>query len=468
MQDDFHEQQNSFRDSIATINEKGGRKWIYAKKPLGKYYRWRSRLSWLLMFVFFSLPFIKINGQPLFLLDFFNRRFILFGVYFWPQDSYILFLMMISFIIFIILFTVTYGRLFCGWACPQTIFLEMLFRKIEYWIEGNAAEQKKLKHQNWNFEKIWKKGLKNIIYIVLSWLIINTLISYLLGIDKLKEIILAGTVANRIGFIVMLFFTFAFFIVFSWFREQVCIFVCPYGRLQGVLLDRKSIVVSYDYKRGEPRAPYRQDENRSEAGKGHCVNCLQCVAVCPTGIDIRNGTQLECVNCTACMDACDNVMDRFKLPKRLIRYASEENIAEGKPFRISWRIAAYSIVLTLLLAFLFTLLFTRKPVNATILHTQGQLYQLNADSTVSNLYNIKVINKTRSDVIVKIQAINPVGNVKLLNGEVLTVKAQSSTENIFFLYLDKEKILSKNMEVEFAIFAGDKIIKTKKVAFIGP
>jgi len=467
MSEEIHDQENTFRDSIATIDESGGRKWIFAKKPAGKYYRYRTLVSILLLAVFFITPFIKLNGEPFLVLNFFDRKFIIFGIFFWPQDSYILFLMMISFMVFIILFTVIYGRLFCGWACPQTIFLEMLFRKIEYWIEGDFKEQIKLKKQKWNLEKIWKKGLKNLIFIAISWVIINTLISYFVGIDKLKEMISAGVDEYKTGFLVMMFLTIVFFIVFSWFREQVCIFVCPYGRLQGVLLDKKSIVVSYDYKRGETRSPFKNNENRQEAGKGNCINCYQCVMVCPTGIDIRNGTQLECVNCTACIDACDEVMQNHNMPKRLIRYASEENIAEGKPFRISWRIAAYSTVLLLLISLLFTLLLTRKPLYATILHTQGQLYQVIDDSTVSNLYNIKIINKSNKEYTIDVLAENQSAKVSFIGNKQLVVKPYSSSESIFFLYLNKNKEKLKSGEVEFSIFANGKMIKKKKATFIG-
>lgn len=243
----------SFRDSLSTITKEGKRKWIYARKPSGKYYRYRTYLSWVLLLLFFGLPFIRLHDQPFIMLNFFERKFILFGAIFWPQDSYILFLMMISFMLFIILFTVIYGRIWCGWACPQTIFLEMLFRKIEYLIEGDAARQIALNQQAWNTEKFLKKISKHLIFIFLSVLIINTFIAYLVGIDKLKELILSGYSSNVTAFVVMLFFSFLFYLVFSWFREQVCIIACPYGRLQGVLLDSKSIIVSYDYKRGEKR-----------------------------------------------------------------------------------------------------------------------------------------------------------------------------------------------------------------------
>lgn len=458
----------SFRDSLSTITKEGKRKWIYAKKPSGRYYRYRTYLSWFLLTVFFITPFIKVGGQPLIMLNFFERKFILFGAIFWPQDSYVLFLMMISFMLFIILFTVIYGRLWCGWTCPQTIFLEMLFRKIEYLIEGDAGKQIALKKQPLNFEKILKKGIKHLIFIILSVLIINTFIAYLVGIDKLRELISSGPSEHLTAFVVMLFFSFLFYLVFSWFREQVCIIACPYGRLQGVLLDSKSIVVSYDYKRGEPRGPFKKDENRQESGKGDCINCLQCVNVCPTGIDIRNGTQLECINCTACMDACDDMMVKHKMPRGLIRYASEESISKGTKFSFSWRMIAYSIVLTLLLSFLITLLATRKSVGVTILHTPGQLYQVVDDNKVSNLYNIRVINKSRKEAVVTLTAIEPAGEIRFLSQNSISVGKESSSESVFFVLLDKNKLAKGKNIIRISIYRDGKFVRNKKIVFMTP
>lgn len=234
---------------------------------------------------------------------------------------------MITFFVFIILFTVVFGRVWCGWACPQTIFMEMVFRKIEYWIEGDAAKQMKLKNMPWTAEKIFKRVLKYVIFMAISLLIAHTLMAYLIGVDKVIDIVTASPYEHWSGFLGMLFFTGIFFWVFSYFREQACIAVCPYGRLQGVLLNKDSMAVSYDFKRGEPRGKIKKGE--IQEGQGDCIDCKLCVHVCPTGIDIRNGTQLECVNCTACMDACDEVMTKVNRPKGLIRIASYNGIVEG-------------------------------------------------------------------------------------------------------------------------------------------
>ena len=336
----------SFRDSIGTITKEGKRNWIYAQKPHGKLYNPRSFASVPSLIVFFSIPFITYNDVPLFLFNVLERRFILFGVGFWPQDFFIFGIGMLTFMLFVVLSTVVYGRVFCGWACPQTIFLEMVFRRIEYWIEGDASHQKVLDNSKWTTEKILKRGSKNIIFFILSFIIANTFLAYLIGKNDLFKIINEPISMHVGGFIALLIFTTVFFAVYSWFREQVCLIVCPYGRLQAVMTDKNLILVAYDYLRGEPRSKFKKEQTNKV---GDCIDCFQCVKVCPMGIDIRNGSQLECTACTACIDACDHMMDKVGKPKGLIKYASETGIAQGEKLKLTPRIIAYTIVLFVLI-----------------------------------------------------------------------------------------------------------------------
>ena len=259
------------------------------------------------------MPFIKVNGHQFMLFDFLNRNFILFGIPFGPHDLYLFVIAMIAIIVFVILFTAVFGRVFCGWACPQTIFMEMVFRKIEYWLEGDWLQQKQLSAAPWDSKKTIKKTAKYVIFFAISFFISNIFLSYLIGMDKLIKIITDPPSEHVEGLISILAFSGVFYWVFSYFREQACTIVCPYGRLQGVLLDRDSVVIAYDNVRGEPRGKIRKSEDQSILGD--CIDCHLCVDVCPTGIDIRNGIQLECVNCTACIDACDGVMDKVKRPQ---------------------------------------------------------------------------------------------------------------------------------------------------------
>ena len=369
--------QDNFRDTIGTLNSEGKRAWVFPKKPRGKWYDYRKYVSYILLVFLFLAPFIKIDGNQFLMFNVLERRFNIFGTPFWPQDFHIFVIMMVMGVVFIILFTVAFGRLFCGWICPQTIFMEMVFRRIEYWIEGDRGKQIRLSKLPWNAEKIKKKLLKWSVFFIISFLIANVFLAYLIGSDKLFGYMSDGPLKHQSTLVSLLIFTGVFYFIFAWFREQVCIIVCPYGRLQGVLLDNKSIVVAYDHKRGEKevgRAKFKKNEVRSTTGKGDCIDCFACVHVCPTGIDIRNGTQLECINCTACIDACDHMMEAVNLPKGLIRYDSEDAIEKKEKFCFTPRLKGYTAVLTIVTAVLIGMLFLRNDVEAQLLRLPGELY----------------------------------------------------------------------------------------------
>jgi cytochrome c oxidase accessory protein FixG len=458
----------SFRDRISTVDASGKRLWIYPKKPSGRYYNARTLVSVVLLAILFSGPFIKINGEPLLMLNIIERKFVIFGQIFWPQDFHLFLLGTIITVLFVILFTVVYGRIFCGWVCPQTIFMELVFRRIEYWIEGDYTAQKKLDKQPWNREKVLKKSSKHIIFYAIAFLIGNTFLAYIIGIDELKSIITDPPSEHVAGLTAMVLFSTAFYFVFAKFREQVCTNVCPYGRLQGVLLDRQSVVVAYDYKRGEKRGKIRKGEDRAATEKGDCIDCKQCVHVCPTGIDIRNGTQLECVNCTACIDACDNIMDRVGFDRGLIRYASEEQIAEGKKFHFNTRSIAYSVVLVLLLGLLTSLLAMRTDVETSVLRTPGMLYQDQGDGKISNLYNIKIINKTNNPLPIHLELLSKDGEIQMVGNEELMLEKQGVAESALFLILDRDQIKEMKTSVTIGVYSGDELIEEVDTYFLGP
>jgi len=311
--EDFYQFDEQFRDSISTVDKEGKRIWVYPKKPKGRHHNARIIVTIILLGLLFSGPFITIGGHPLLLLNFLERKFVILGMAFWPQDFFLFGIAMITLFVFVILFTTVFGRIWCGWACPQTLFMEMVFRKIEYWIEGDANQQRKLNQAPWNTGKIIKKSSKQLIFLIISVLISHTFMAYLVGIDRVAQLVKSSPVENVAGFTGLIAFTGIFYWLFAYFREQACTVVCPYGRLQGVLLSKESIVVAYDWIRGEKRGKIKN--NQIEEGKGDCIDCKLCVHACPTGIDIRNGTQLECVNCTACIDACDHVMDKVDRPR---------------------------------------------------------------------------------------------------------------------------------------------------------
>jgi cytochrome c oxidase accessory protein FixG len=454
----------SFRDSLGIVEKSGKRKWIYPKKPKGRFHRARIVLSSLLLIVLFGVPFITVDGHPYMLFDIVNRKFILFGFPFGPHDFYLLGLTMITAIVFIFLFTAVFGRLFCGWVCPQTVFMEMVFRKIDYWIEGDHTSQRRLNDSAWTGEKLFKKGTKYAIYFVISFLVSNMLLAWIIGVDALGKIV-NEPVANHLGgFIAMMLFTGLFYGIFIWFREQACILVCPYGRLQGVLLDPNSIVIAYDYLRGEPRGKIKRGEVRT---KGDCIDCKECVVVCPTGIDIRNGTQLECVNCTACIDACDAVMDKINTPRGLIRYDSMKGIKEKARRIFTPRVVGYSVVQIVLLSLLSYFLTSRSEIDVTILRTPGMFYQEQPDGRVSNLYDMKVLNKTFDERSIEMKLLNVEGEIQILGGPI-SMPPQEPALTKFFVSLDKRLLTSMNTPVEIGIYSEGKEVQRIVSSFLGP
>ncbi len=460
-----HQPDQSYRDSIATVDKAGKRIWIYPKKPKGDLYRARTWFSYLLLAILFGIPFVKVGGQPLLLLNVIERKFIIFGLAFWPQDFHLFVLAMITLIIFIILFTAVFGRVWCGWACPQTVFMEMVFRKIEYLIEGDANKQRALNAAPWTGEKILKKGLKLTIFYAIAFLIGNTLLAYVVGVDRLAQLVTHPPAENIGLFMAVFFFSLVFFWVFAWFREQACVIVCPYGRFQSVLLDKSSIVVSYDFKRGEPRG---KRSKKQEQNLGDCVDCKLCVAVCPTGIDIRNGTQLECINCTACIDACNGVMDKIKKPRGLIRYSSYTAIAEGAKKLITPRVIGYTVVLAILIVAQVFLFVHRSDVESTVLRTPGVLYQELDDGYVRNLYNIKVVNKTFAAMTLSIRLKDREGRIKMIGSDQLTLPSDGIAEAAFFIDLPREKLGSASNKITLEVLSGDKVLEELKTTFMAP
>jgi cytochrome c oxidase accessory protein FixG len=461
----------AFRDTIGTIDEEGNRKFIFPKKPSGKFYDYRKWVSYFLLIVLVANPFIKINGNQFMMFNILERRFNIFGFPFWPQDFYLFVLFMIIGVVFVILFTVIFGRIFCGWICPQTIFLEMVFRRIEYLIEGDRGAQIRLEKQEWNVEKIRKKGIKWTIFLIISFFIANVFLAYLISSDKLLLMIEEGP-ENHVSTLVSLFiFTGVFYFIFAWFREQVCIIACPYGRLQGVLLDDKSINVAYDFVRGEKevgRAKFNKQEDRATTGKGDCIDCKQCVNVCPTGIDIRNGTQMECINCTACIDECDTIMDSVGLPKGLIRYASEDEIEKKVKFKFTPRMKGYSAVLFILTGILIGLLFLRSDVEASILRLPGQLFQHKGEN-ISNIYTFKIINKTNNDfdnIHFKLVGIN--GTLKVVGKQELKVPKQGMNGGTLFVEINQNLLDSDKTKLKIEVYNGNEKIETATTNFLSP
>ena len=466
--DKIYQFDEEFRDSISTVDEKGKRVWIYPKKPSGHYHRLRIIVTTVLLTILFTGPFIKIGGQPFLLLNVFERRFVVLGQAFWPQDFVLLALLLIAFFVFIILFTVVFGRVWCGWACPQTLFMEMVFRKIEYLIEGDANEQKRLDKAPWDARKIGKKTLKHAIFIAISVLIGHTAMAYIIGIEETIATVTQSPMNNLAGFLGILGFSAVFYGVFAKFREQACVAVCPYGRLQGVLLGKESIVVAYDWVRGEPRGKIRKNAAPTVA-TGDCVDCKLCVHVCPTGIDIRNGTQLECVNCTACIDACDDVMIKIGKPKGLIRFASYNSIKDGIQKLFTPRVFGYSMVLIALVAVLSITIFSRSDIETTVLKVPGTTFQKTEDGMISNLYNVEFVNKTFEDIKLEVRIESPAqAQLEKVGDQNVVVPGEGLLKNVYFIRIAPEHIRDPKTTVELGIYRDGKRIETIDTKFISP
>lgn len=515
------ENTEKYRDKIATVDEQGKRVWVYPKKPRGYFYNIRSYVSWGLLAILFGLPFIKVNGEPLVLFNILERNFIVFGLHFTPQDFHLFVLSMLTLIVFIVLFTVIFGRLFCGWVCPQTIFMEMVFRKIEYWIEGDFTAQKRLNEAPWTANKIRKKGLKQFLFIGVSVLIAHTFLSYIIGLDQVTQIITQSPLENIGGFMAMMIFTGVFYVVFSSMREQVCTTICPYGRLQGVLTDKNTILVSYDYVRGEPRGKLKKKKDKpvthtsitndcqnacthcsngqtcpsenlvnkieeSVVGatlkvsdfppiveerplklKGDCIDCKLCVKVCPTGIDIRDGIQLECINCTACIDACDGVMEKIGQEKGLIRYDSLNGIEMKHNKIFTPRVIAYTVVLVMLMITNIAMLGTRSDVEAVILRTPGMLYQKVDEHTISNLYNYQIFNKTSDEFPLTFQLEGIEGAIKWV-GKPPVGSPNAMVEGAFFIEINNANLKGPKNKLVLQIYNGDELLDEVTTNFFGP
>lgn len=441
------------------------RAWIYPRIVKGKLYQYRSVLSYLFLILLFSAPFIKLNGEQLVLLNVLERKFVFFGMIFWPQDFYLFVLGLLIFIVFIVLFTVVFGRVFCGWVCPQTIFLEMVFRKIENWIEGDYIKQRKLNEGPLSTDKIVKKGAKHLIFLSISFAIANIFLAYIIGGEALIKIVTEPVTQHLSGFVSIWIFTLIFYLVFSQMRELVCTVACPYGRLQGVLLDNQSIIVAYDYERGEPRGKISKE---SENQLGDCIDCKICVQVCPTGIDIRKGTQMECVNCTACIDACDWVMEKIERPTRLIGFKSESEIRDKTPFRINKRVYGYSALLLILIGVLAVLLVRRTDIETTILRAGGTIYQLREDgSLVSNLYTAEMVNKTGTSLDFEILSENTEAQIQYIQ-KPEKIPYGGSTKITFFVLLPSKSIKKYKSPISFTLISGDKIVGKFETTFIAP
>lgn len=377
---------------LSTLNKDGTRRWLHPRVSKGRFLAHRRTVAYILIVLFTALPWLKMNGIQIILLDIPKREFTLFGATFLPTDTLLLMLLVVGVFVAIMLITAFFGRVWCGWACPQTVYMEFLYRPIERLFDGSPERRRRRKEGAAGV----RKTAKYIVFLLVSLLLAHTFLSYFVPVEELYTWIRRSPFDHPTAFIVMASVTGLMMFDFCFFREQTCIVACPYGRFQSALLDRSSLIVGYDQKRGEPRGKLRRKKSPDDIDdRGDCINCSLCVVTCPTGIDIRDGLQMECIGCAQCIDACDAVMDKIGKPKGLIRYSSQEAMESGRRRLIRPRVVLYPLLLTAIITAFVIVLVGRRPVDVSVLRRGTVPYRLADDGGVVNDVQIKIVNRTR-------------------------------------------------------------------------
>lgn len=458
------EEHETFRNELASVHKDGRRKWVYARQPSGRFYRRRTILSWFLLAFLFSAPFIKVAGQPLVLLNFLERRFVLFGLAFWPQDFYLVVLLALTILLTLALSTASVGRIWCGWLCPQTVFMEMLFRKIEYAIDGSAEQQVRRDRGPFTTARAGRFAVKHAIFFALSFAIANVFLAYIIGADALIAIITSPPHEHWRGLVAISIFSLVFYGVFARFREQACTLACPYGRVMSALIDSSTVTVTYDQLRGEPRGHRIAADG---IASGDCIDCGQCVTVCPTGIDIRNGIQLECVNCAACIDACDAVMTKVHQPIGLIRLTSHDAITTGRLVWITPRVKAYAAIWLVLAAATTTLMARRPDLSVMLLRQPGTLFA-EVDNGIGNFYNLQVINRTGRALSLEYVAVAPAGASIIALGDIHEIAAHGVIESRVMVRIPRSSLAGPSTPIRVEIRADGRLMDVVTSALLGP
>ena len=460
------------KEHLTTLDDDGHRVWLYPDWVDGVWRRRRGLVNGLLIALYLFLPWMTVGGRQAVLLDLPHRKLFLFGAVLWPQDSILLWLTILSGILGVFLFTALFGRIWCGWACPQTVFMEGVFRRIEDAIEGRPNVRRKRDRGPWNLDKVWRKALKHGLFLAISVHVANTALCYFAGTDQVVDMTLTRPGEHLGWFGFMSTVSILFYLDFAWFREQLCTVACPYGRWQSVLLDRHSVIVGYDPNRGEPRGMKRDRRKNPETDYGDCIDCNRCVQVCPTGIDIRMGLQLECVNCTACIDACDDVMARVDKPLGLIRYTSLAELDGEVPTlsKTRWlrtRTVLYGIAWLAALTALVVGVTGRSSVEVQVLRARDGVATSASDGVATNHLRARVVNKGEKPLSVRVESVEgydlviprkpwPVGG-----GEIAALE--------IFVRVPVERLDSEgHAPVTLRFFDGDNQLDEERTTFLGP
>lgn len=431
---------------LTTLEKDGSRRWLFPKLSRGYYWRVRQLVGFLLIAVFVIIPHLKSNGKPLFLLDITQRKFILFGTTFLPTDTLMMALLMVSLFLGIFLLTAIFGRVWCGWACPQTVYLEFVYRPIERFFLGTTGRggvpSKKVAP--------WRYAAMYFTFFVISLGLAHTFLAYFVGVDRLQVWVTQSPLEHPGPFVVMAFTTVLMMFDFCFFREQMCLIACPYGRFQSVLLDRNSLIVAYDRNRGEPRGHVSKSLPVVDNQLGDCVDCGLCVKTCPTGIDIRDGLQMECIHCTQCIDACNDVMTRVNRPLGLIRYSSQNQVDGQKSSMIRARVVIYPLMLTIFLGLFFWNLSQLKSFNATLLRNFGLPFTVTEEGLIANSLRIRIVNRLETEDQFTISVVSP-PEVKMDVENPVTIAADKDQMVSVYVTAPKSSFKVGQISAEFLI-----------------
>lgn len=459
---------------LSTMSKDGKRRWLYPVPSKGVFHRWRMILGYFLIVLFAGLPLIIVGGKPAVLLDIARREFSFFGSTFYPTDSFVLLLFMVGILLTVILATALLGRVWCGWGCPQTVYLEFVYRPIERLIEGPEHVRARRNKGPWNMDKVWRKALRFVVYLAISLLLAHIFLAYFVGWADLKTWLTRSPVEHWGSFLVMGGTTGLIMFNFGYFREQMCTIACPYARMQSVLVDKDSMILSYDPNRGEPRAKrskkiIRQEEEGLIPSKGDCIDCFACVRTCPTGIDIRDGLQMECVACTQCIDACDSIMDRIGKPRGLIRYTSEHALEGKKTRKVRPRTMVYIALLVLVWVSFGLTLSSRNAYDINIGRVVGSTYEVLPDGRITNRIRFRVRNQTGQATSYTVSAIDPQDAVLQIAGASTVALEQGEmkrTEAFVFVPAAEFTDAVRPLKLEFTF--SDGTTRTADFTLIGP
>lgn len=462
---------------LSTLDAAGNRKWIYPTPSKGRFWTARLALGWTLIAVFVSLPWIEINHRPAVFLDVAGREFTVLGLTLHPTDSVLLMLVLLTAVLAVFFLTALFGRIWCGWGCPQTVYLEFVYRPVERWIEGKEVTRRRRDRGGWTLDKMWRKTAKYAAYLAISLVLAHTFVAYFAGWENLLEWMGQSPLEAPGYFGMMAFTTGLILFDFGYFREQMCTLACPYARFQSVLMDDDSLIVSYDPSRGEPRGTYRDrkqsadvlDLDGGEVQFGDCIDCGACVRTCPTGIDIRDGLQMECISCTQCVDACDEIMESIDKPRGLIRYTSKEAIDGDEPKVLRSRPVLYGVALLAVVTALFGFVLNRSDLEVDVSRASGTTYTETADDRVANRFSLRVRNRLPEAASFDIRVVEPTSSTSRIVGRETPTLESGKLQNFdVWIVTDRGEFTTGFPEATVEFMLNETVVETRQLRLLGP